>query len=141
MVLANNIATSGGVPMSPIAAKVPKPKAGGNKALDSKLEIQREHLIEGINLLAHYADLRGDMVATMRRFVSEREQCSGGDEDTFSEVSTFGRLDEAWCASVLTDSFGINADTVARCKNYDPDTLPPLDVRLAQHRPLGAGSQ
>lgn len=134
--LANNVATSGGVPMSPLAAKVPKPKASGNTALDSKLEIQREHLVDGINLLDHYADLRGDRVATMRRFVSERGQCSGGDEGTFSEVSTFGRLDEALCASVLTDSFGINADTVARCKNYDPDTLRHLMCYLHNIGPL-----
>lgn len=122
--------------MSSLVSKVPKCKTTGNKALDNRHEIQRQHLIEGINLLDHFADMRGDLVANMRTMISGREKSSKDDPNLFDDLSTLGRLDEKWVAGFLTAALGTDPDTIARCKSYDSDGLKHILCFLTAAGPL-----
>lgn len=88
-----------------------------------KADTSRQHLIDGINILSHYTDMRGDLVAVMRKFVQDSQNNASVGEHFWAEVSVFGRMDETWTAGVIHQVSGLSMATLSKIKEWDADAV------------------
>lgn len=101
----------------------PKAKKTGNMSADLRAETNRQHLIDAINLLVLHENLRGDMVAQMRRLVEDASKSVTVGDHEWAEVTTLARMDEVWMASVISDWTGMKAEALAKTKAFDIDAV------------------
>ena len=116
-------ASSVAVPMSALAKKLPKPRPTGNSFKD--LQAQREHrlFVDCINILSMRPDVRGDCKGFLDQAIAEKEKDELVSEDYFAEISTLGKLEEAWVLSWIVKTTGFSATDLGKAKLDDKDIL------------------
>jgi len=75
--------------------RVPKVKKTGNLHIDTRQELEREHLIQCITMLWDNPDLRGDCAGFLRNAISQKEKSVVAGPDAFMvDPGLWGKVEE-----------------------------------------------
>lgn len=99
-----------------LADKVPKQRPTGNLAVDNRAQMDRQHLIDCINMLWYYPQIRSDAATFLRAQIElcKAKEVSG--PDSFDDLSVFSRIEETWLASFLARELGVEVRALGKAK-------------------------
>lgn len=107
---------------SPLVKKLPMVRRSGNTASDMEAQLERDALIDLLNL-AHNYPTEVDHMARYFRDRVKKLYHQANQKESFDAISTIGKLDEVWVTSFISSQSDLSVEQVARCKSHDTDAL------------------
>ena len=107
--------------ISPMVAKLPKLIKTGNSELDLENAMERDGVIEVLNLM-HTHPKQIDKVVRYYKSAVRNADTSDAD-DYFPAVTTLGKLPDDWLAGWLANRSNIPVATLGKCKAFDGEAL------------------
>lgn len=114
----------------PLLDRIPKVKSSGNMVIDNKASAARQNLVDCIQILWDHPQARSDCATFLRGYIDNKAAEDAVGDDAFAELSTFGRLEEAWLASWLSNKLGISGGVLGKAKLEDPHIVRELAQSL-----------
>ena len=107
-----------------LSLKVPKLKLSGNSMKDIQMQHERDSLVDCINILWKFPDIRSECVGYLKMAVGEKRQSALGDEYFEQEVTTVGKLDEQWCVDYICNKTQWTPAVLGEAKVLDHTIVP-----------------
>eukprot|EP00972_Heterocapsa_arctica_P111765 16427964-Heterocapsa_arctica.AAC.1 len=113
-----------GPPTSKLAKKIPAPRKTGNTSVDYEKGMERQALIDVISWLERYPEQGMSTISFIKDRVNQSIKLQGIDTtSSFGEVSNLSRIDETWIVSFISSHSDLTVDTLAKCKQKDPEVI------------------
>lgn len=119
-----------------LADKVPRAKQTGNMVHDQRAAMDRQHLIDCINMLWYHPIVRGDAAAYLRSQIELAKVKEVAGPDSFDEISQFGKIDETWLASFVASQLGIQVVAIGKAKVTNDRVVRELAQALTNIGPM-----
>ena len=107
--------------VSPLVTKLPKLIKTGNSELDLENAMERDGVIEVLNLM-HTHPKQIDKVVRYYKSAVRNADTSDAD-DYFPAVTTLGKLPDDWLAGWLANRSNIPVATLGKCKAFDGEAI------------------
>lgn len=113
--------------LSPLALKVPAIRRTGNTKADYMAELERQDLVDAVDILVKHPSLRGDALRFLRGRLNDTDEDA---VDAFKNIKCLGSLEESWVVGFLCDQSKLTPADIGRMKSQDADIVKHLFAML-----------
>ena len=106
-----------------LAKKIPKPRSSGNTYKDMQAQMEHHHFVQCINVLDARPDVRAECKSFLDQILDNKSRGELGTVDYFSEVTSLGKLEEAWTLAWVCKVTGFMPNDMGRGKVMNKDIL------------------